>query len=160
MNIYTQNIKLPFGSFHILSDGKAVTHLYTGTAEETDTCPVLEAAKQQLREYAEGTRQCFDIPVAPHGTAFQQAVWAALQTIPCGESRSYGDIAAKIGKPKAARAVGMACNKNPILIFVPCHRVIGKNGSLTGFAAGMALKEALLNLERNLPLDRGSGQQG
>ena len=147
MTTYTKNITLPIGTFHMVSDGEAITHLYTGAREETDTCPVLEAAARQLREYADGTRQCFDLPVAPQGTPFQQAVWSALQTIPYGETRTYGEIAAQIGNPKATRAVGMACNKTPILMLIPCHRVIGKNGSLTGFGAGLKLKEILLNLE-------------
>ena len=147
MPLYTKTITLPFGTFHITSDGEAITALYTGAAPETDSCPVLEEAAQQLTEYAAGTRQSFDLPVAPKGTAFQQTVWAALQAIPYGQTRTYGDIAAAIGIPKATRAVGMACNKNPILMVIPCHRVIGKNGSLTGFGAGLELKETLLNLE-------------
>lgn len=147
MPLYLKNITLPFGSFHIVSDGTAITALYTGARPETESCPVLEEAARQLTEYADGTRQAFDLPAAPEGTAFQQAVWAALQTIPYGETRTYGDIALQIGNPKATRAVGMACNRNPILMIIPCHRVIGKNGSLTGFGAGLDLKEILLNLE-------------
>lgn len=148
MTTYSKNITLPFGTFHIVSDGAAITAFYTGESQETDTCPILEEAARQLREYADGTRRQFDLPVAPKGTAFQQTVWEALQTIPYGETRTYGQIAAQIGNPKAIRAVGMACNKNPILMVIPCHRVIGKNGSLTGFGAGLELKEALLHLER------------
>ena len=147
MKTYRKNITLPFGSFHIVSDGKAITELYTGTAQETESCPILAEATQQLTDYTNGTREHFDLPVKPKGTVFQQAVWAALQTIPYGETRTYGEIAAQIGNPKATRAVGMACNKNPILMVIPCHRVIGKNGSLTGFGAGLELKELLLNLE-------------
>lgn len=153
MHTYTQNITLPFGVFHIVSDGIAITRLYTGAAAETDTCPVLEAAKQQLREYAAGTRQRFTVPAAPTGTAFQWKVWAELQTIPYGETRSYGEIAAQIGNPKAARAVGMACSRNPVLMLIPCHRVIGRNGSLTGFGAGPEMKEVLLDLEKREPYD-------
>ena len=147
MTNYIKNITLPFGTFHIVSDGTAITALYTGTQMETSPCPLLEEAARQLTEYADGTRESFDLPVAPTGTAFQQAVWAALRTIPYGQTRTYGDIAAQIGNPKATRAVGIACNKNPILMVIPCHRVIGKNGSLTGFGAGLELKETLLNLE-------------
>ena len=147
MTNYIKNIILPFGTFHIVSDGKAITALYTGTQTETSPCPLLEEAARQLTEYANGTRQVFALPVAPKGSDFQQAVWAALQTIPYGQTRTYGDIAAQIGNPKATRAVGMACNRNPILMVIPCHRVIGKNGSLTGFGAGLELKETLLNLE-------------
>lgn len=147
MTTYIKNITLPIGTFHITSDGTAITALYTGAWTETEPCPLLEEAAQQLTEYANGTRQVFALPIAPKGTAFQQTVWAALQSIPYGQTRTYGDIAAQIGNPKATRAVGMACNKNPILLVIPCHRVIGKNGSLTGFGAGLELKEALLNLE-------------
>ena len=106
------------------------------TEEET---PLLGQAKQQLAEYFAGQRQ---------GTPFQQKVWAALREIPYGETRSYGQIAAQVGNPKASRAVGMANNRNPIAIIVPCHRVIGANGSLTGYAGGLNVKQELLALER------------
>lgn len=148
MTNYTKNINLPFGTFHIVSDGKAITECYTGPAEDTVSCAILEEAAAQLQEFATGTRQRFDLPIAPAGTDFQQAVWAALQTIPYGQTRTYGQIAAQIGKPKATRAVGGACNKNPILLLIPCHRVIGADGSLTGFGAGLALKTEFLNLEK------------
>ena len=107
------------------------------TEEET---PLLGQAKQQLAEYFAGQRM--------QGTPFQQKVWAALREIPYGETRSYGQIAAQVGNPKASRAVGMANNRNPIAIIVPCHRVIGANGSLTGYAGGLNVKEELLALER------------
>lgn len=116
-----------------------------GTQGET---PVLLQAKRELTEYFSGKRQTFSVPLRPQGTAFQQAVWTALRAIPYGETRSYGEIAAAIGNPKAARAVGSANNKNPILIFTPCHRVVGANGALVGFAAGLPVKEALLALEK------------
>ena len=150
MPLYTKNITLLDRTFHIVSDGKAITALYTGAMTETaSSCPVLEEAARQLREYAQSTRQTFELPVNPKGTSFQQAVWKALQTIPYGETRTYGEIAAQIGNPKATRAVGMSCNKNPILMLIPCHRVIGKNGSLTGFGAGLELKRILLDLENH-----------
>lgn len=110
--------------------------------------PLLQQAKRELLEYFAGTRRTFSVPLNPQGTAFQQAVWAALRKIPYGETRSYGAIAAAIGNPKAARAVGSANNKNPILIFTPCHRVVGAGGALVGFAAGLPVKEALLALEQ------------
>jgi len=131
----------------VFTDGTAVTELRFGTWEQAPS-PLADAAAMQLREYAEGRRTEFDLLLAPKGTAFQLAVWEALRCIPYGETRSYGDIAAAIGKPKAARAVGMACNRNPLPILIPCHRVVGKNGKLTGYAGGMELKQQLLDLER------------
>ena len=145
---YAKTVTLFDRSFVIRSDGTAITALQQGTTESEASCPVLEAAAQQLREYEAGTRTGFTLPLAPSGTAFQQQVWAALLEIPCGETRAYGEIAAAIGKPEAAQAVGMACNKNPILLLIPCHRIIGKGGKLTGYAAGLELKEQLLNLEK------------
>ena len=103
---------------------------------------------EELREYFAGTRRAFTLPLAPAGTPFQQEVWAALREIPYGETRTYGQIAARIGRPKACRAVGMANNRNPIGIVVPCHRVVGASGALVGYAAGLAVKESLLRLER------------
>lgn len=105
------------------------------------------ACKNQLEEYFAGERRAFDLPLAPKGTAFQQKVWRALTEIPYGETRTYGEIAAAIGNPKAARAVGMANNKNPIGILIPCHRVIGADGKLVGYAGGMEKKAFLLELE-------------
>lgn len=105
-------------------------------------------AEQQLYEYFKGLRKEFDLPLNPQGTVFQKKVWKALQEIPYGEVRTYGQIAKAVGCPKGARAVGMACHKNPILIMIPCHRVIGANGSLTGFGCGLDMKENLLNRER------------
>ncbi|MFS0773182.1 methylated-DNA--[protein]-cysteine S-methyltransferase [Sphingomonas sp. 1P08PE] len=109
--------------------------------------PVLVAAMRQLEEYFAGTRRTFDLPLAPRGTAFQQAVWAALLTIPWGETRSYAAIARAIGRPAAVRAVGAANGRNPLSIVVPCHRVVGSNGTLTGFAGGLAAKALLLEIE-------------
>ncbi|MBP8221372.1 MAG: methylated-DNA--[protein]-cysteine S-methyltransferase, partial [Aeromonadaceae bacterium] len=97
--------------------------------------------------YFAGRLQRFTLPLAAHGTAFQQAVWQALCDIPYGETRSYGDIARAIGKPAAVRAVGAANGRNPLSIIVPCHRVIGQNGSLTGYAGGLPIKQQLLALE-------------
>lgn len=109
--------------------------------------PVLVNTTAQLEEYFSGARTSFDLPIASKGTAFQQQVWKALMTIPYGETWSYQDIANAIDNPKAVRAVGMANGKNPISIIVPCHRVIGKNGKLTGYAGGVGIKEKLLSLE-------------
>lgn len=102
----------------------------------------------ELEEYLAGERKGFDLPLCPRGTPFQKKVWQALQSIPYGQTCSYGEIAAQIGQPRACRAVGMANHRNPILILIPCHRVVGKNGSLTGYAAGLELKQRLLELEK------------
>jgi methylated-DNA-[protein]-cysteine S-methyltransferase len=110
--------------------------------------PLIKKAAAQLAEYFDGKRKTFNLPLAPQGTVFQTKVWKALQNIPFGETRSYGEIAAAAGNPKASRAVGMANNRNPIVIIVPCHRVIGHNGSLTGFGGGIDLKRLLLELEQ------------
>ncbi|MET0240800.1 MAG: methylated-DNA--[protein]-cysteine S-methyltransferase [Sphingobium sp.] len=109
--------------------------------------PILTSAAQQLAEYFAGTRRSFDLPLDFRGTEFQKHVWAALLTIPYGETRSYGAIARAIGKPSASRAVGAANGRNPISIVAPCHRVIGTNGALTGFAGGLEAKMLLLRLE-------------
>lgn len=109
--------------------------------------PILDRTIQQLEEYFAGKRKSFDLPMEPIGTEFQKNVWKALTTIPFGETRSYGQIARQIQKEKASRAVGAANGKNPLSIVVPCHRVIGASGKLTGFAGGLQNKDYLLNLE-------------
>lgn len=109
--------------------------------------PVLIEASRQLAEYFEGYRRSFALPLAFVGTAFQRSVWAALLTIPYGETRTYAAIAAMIGRPSACRAVGAANGRNPLSIVAPCHRVIGMSGRLTGFAGGLAAKRRLLELE-------------
>ncbi len=108
---------------------------------------VLAEACKQLTEYFEGSRKIFDVPLAAKGTDFQKQVWQALTQIPFGETWSYQDLANAIGNPKAVRAVGLANGKNPISVIVPCHRVIGKSGKLTGYAGGLERKKALLALE-------------
>lgn len=108
---------------------------------------LLDRAEKQLGEYFCGNRRTFDLPLRAKGTDFQRAVWQATTTVPYGTTATYGTIARAIGKDRAARAVGMAENKNPILIIVPCHRIIGKNGHLTGYAGGLDIKRALLALE-------------
>jgi len=108
---------------------------------------VLARTKQQLDEYFAGKRRDFELPLAPAGSSFQVSVWDALCTIPYGETRSYGEIAAQLDKPKAARAVGGANNRNPIAIVIPCHRVIGANGAMVGYRGGLDIKEHLLKLE-------------
>ena len=109
---------------------------------------LLDEPVRQLTEYFGGKLKAFDVPVAPVGTAFQQAVWLQLQAIPYGETISYGELARRLGNPKAVRAVGLANGSNPISIIIPCHRVIGSNGSLVGYGGGLPTKQALLALER------------
>lgn len=110
--------------------------------------PLLIACAEQLAAYFAGDLRCFDLPLAPSGTSFQQKVWQALTEIPYGETRSYGDIARQIGRPQACRAVGGANHRNPILIVVPCHRVVGADGSLTGYGCGLDVKAWLLAHEK------------
>ena len=108
----------------------------------------LDDAARQLTEYFGGQRRNFEMPLAPEGTSFQQTVWKALLDIPYGETTSYGELALRIGNPKAVRAVGLANGSNPISIIIPCHRVIGSNGTLVGYGGGLPVKQALLALER------------
>lgn len=120
-----------------------------GIREKQVPSKLTDEAIKQLEEYIKGTRKQFNIPYTLIGTEFQVKVWNALKEIPYGETRTYKDIAIQIGNPKASRAVGMANNKNPITILVPCHRVIGANGKLVGYAGGLEMKEELLNIEFN-----------
>ena len=113
-----------------------------------DDTPLLRQVKAQLTAYFAGELQAFDLPIKPRGTDFQQKVWQRLVNIPYGETRSYGQIAREIGQPGASRAVGQANNRNPIAIVVPCHRVVGASGSMTGYGGGLPRKEALLELEK------------
>ncbi len=112
---------------------------------------VLARAARACDAYAAGERKTFDVPLAPRGTPWQRTVWEALLAIPYGETLSYGKLAARLGRPGSARAVGAAVGRNPLSIFIPCHRVVGANGSLTGYAGGLDRKRALLALEKALP---------
>jgi methylated-DNA-[protein]-cysteine S-methyltransferase len=144
------------GRLLIAGDDAAVRRIWFGTEgrharpqagwTESARGPVGEAAKQ-LREYFARQRQEFDLPLEPEGTAFQRNVWARLQEIPYGQTISYGELARRAGNPNASRAVGAANGANPIPIVIPCHRVIGSNGKLTGFGGGLPVKEKLLALE-------------
>lgn len=117
--------------------------------------PVATAAAAQLREFFAGTRTRFDLPMAAHhGSAFEQAVWGAIAAIPYGETSAYGAIARAVGEPGGAQAVGLACNRNPLPILVPCHRVIGADGKLVGFGGGLARKRMLLELEARISIER------
>ena len=150
--IYQYSYETKLGSVTIVEEDGALlvitTHrTYEGIKQET---PLINEAYRQLSEYLLGERKRFDLPLNPQGTVFQQQVWKALCDIPYGETRSYKQIAEAIGNPKAVRAVGMANNRNPLLIVVPCHRVVGANGKLVGYAAGIEKKEFLLKLEKSL----------
>ncbi|MGD2116167.1 MAG: methylated-DNA--[protein]-cysteine S-methyltransferase [Acidobacteriota bacterium] len=114
------------------------------------SAPPLPDAAAQLAEYFAGARKAFDLPLAPEGTEFQRRVWRALAEIPWGETRSYGDLARAVGRPGSARAIGGAMNRNPIAIVLPCHRIVGAGGALTGYGAGLDRKRYLLELERVL----------
>ncbi len=147
-----QYLDTPIGTLRLLSNGAQLVNIeFAGqygandAVENSDT--VLAACAAQLTDYFAGKRRHFELPLAPRGTPFQQSVWAALADIPYGELRSYRDIARTIGNPAAVRAVGAANGRNPLPIVVPCHRVIGSNGALTGFAGGLEVKRFLLDLE-------------
>ena len=147
---YSYETKLGSVTF-VEEDGTllAITTHHTNEGIKQET-PLINEAYRQLSEYLLGERKRFDLPLNPQGTVFQQQVWKALCDIPYGETRSYKQIAEAIGNPKAVRAVGMANNRNPLLIVVPCHRVIGANGKLVGYGAGIDKKEFLLKLEKSL----------
>lgn len=141
----------PFGPLVIGWEADAVVSLRLASepVPETPSCPLVLTTIRQLQEYFAGTRKEFEIPLSPQGTPFQQRVWRELCRIPYGQTRTYGEVAAQIGKPGAARAVGQAANRNPIWLLIPCHRVVGIGGTLTGYAGGLQMKQALLDLERS-----------
>lgn len=150
----------PVGKLTLISDGKALRHCefenprYPYEAAPRGEDKIIANARRQLDAYFAGKLKAFDLPLAPHGTEFQRRVWDALLKIPYGVTRSYGQQATAIGSPKAMRAVGLANGRNPIAIIIPCHRVIGSNGSLTGYGGGMERKRLLLDLEQGAPLFR------
>jgi len=134
------------------TEGRITQVLFPGEAPPASAAcletKLLSEASRQLQEYFAGRRQIFALPLAPQGTDFQQRVWAALQRIPYGKTCSYKDIAIAVGNPPACRAVGQANHHNPIPIIIPCHRVIGTSGQLTGYGGGLPIKERLLDLEK------------
>ncbi len=141
----------PVGRLLLVADEDTLTGLHFVEAGETNGVPdrgVLRNAVEQMKAYFAGELRGFDVPVAPRGTPFQLGVWRALREIPYGETISYGELARRIGNPKGSRAVGLANGSNPIAIIVPCHRVIGSNGKLTGYGGGLHNKEILLSIER------------
>jgi len=141
----------PIGELGLSQEGNALTHLYL--PDEDMPCDVtgetvlLNLGKNQLLEYFAGNRREFELPLKTDGTPFQQKVWTALSQIPYGETCSYGELAARIGTPLAARAVGQANHRNPLPIIIPCHRVVGAGGGLGGYGGGLTLKKTLLDLE-------------
>ena len=141
------------GRIGITENNGKITNVYISDnklPEDVQLCktPLLEEAVFQLESYFEGKLKEFTLPLEPEGTAFMKKVWIALCEIPYGETATYGEIAEKVGVPKGARAVGLANNRNPIPIFIPCHRVIGADGSLTGYGGGLGIKKKLLDLEK------------
>jgi len=144
----------PVGPLTLISDGAALAHLqfenprYAYAPAPKGADAILDAARRELDLYFAGKLTVFSAPVAPQGTAFQRRVWAALQAIPYGATRTYGAQAALIDAPKAVRAVGLANGRNPISIIIPCHRVIGASGALTGYGGGLPRKQFLLELEQ------------
>ncbi len=159
-----QPIETQLGPLLAAANTKGVTHLWRAgqrhapdhsTWQRVADDPLFAALTQQLNEYANGDREYFDVPLSLRGTPFQQRVWQQLQQVNFGETASYGGLSQRIGKPSAARAVGAAVGRNPVLILVPCHRIVGQKGQLTGFAAGLDMKRQLLTLEGS-PSDNNS----
>ena len=158
MTTYVHLLPSPLGELTLLGDGDALTGLYMpsprhGPVATTGWTPDPEpfaGVVAQLEAYFAGERRDFDVPLAPTGTAFQRRVWDALRDIPYGQTCSYRDIAERIDAPKAMRAVGLANGRNPISVIVPCHRVVGANGSLTGYGGGLDNKRLLLDLEQRV----------
>ena len=155
----TKQLDSPIGRLQLVATDQGLSHLLfdqqlgkdselDGDSAESDTHPVLAAATAQLEEYFAGRRQEFDIPLDLTGTEFQRAAWSALASVPFGETRSYRQQAEAIGRPKAVRAIGAANGKNPVPIVLPCHRIVGSDGSLTGYGGGLPIKVYLLNHEQ------------
>ena len=161
MSHVTKTIASPVGALKLVASDTGLAAILwendrkdrvrLGALVEAPDHPVLLLAERQLGEYFAGTRSTFSIPLDMVGTAFQKRVWEALLTIPFGQTRSYGEIARQLGHPTASRAVGAANGRNPLSIIAPCHRVVGSNGALTGFAGGLKTKEYLLVHERGDP---------
>lgn len=150
---YYWEYEFPIGKLLIEGDGEGITCIDVRCQKEHPSAicqetSLIKTAKQQLDEYFAGIRKEFDLPLSVEGTEFQKKVWKALQDIPYGETCSYQDIAIAVGNKNACRAVGMANNRNKIIIVIPCHRVIGKNGTLVGYGGGLDIKEKLLALEK------------
>lgn len=167
MTTYYSFVPSPLGDLLLTGDGVALTRLYMTDQKYADSVDpawkrddrLFKSATAQLDAYFAGTLAQFDLTLAPQGTEFQQSVWKALLDIPFGQTESYGSLATRLGKPGASRAVGLANGRNPISIIIPCHRVIGANGSLTGYGGGIDRKRWLLRHERALPVDESASPQ-
>ena len=159
MTVYCRRIDSPIGPLMLAADDAGLRHIEfrdnRHPANRADwhggDSEILQASEAQLAEYFAGTRTSFDLPLAPQGTAFQLQVWHELARIPFGATISYAQLAQRIGKPEAVRAVGAANGRNPLPIVLPCHRVIGADGALVGFGGGLPTKQFLLRLEGALP---------
>jgi methylated-DNA-[protein]-cysteine S-methyltransferase len=155
----------PLGTMLVVATGGALSGLYFDGQKYAPAiaadwrcrpdAPVLRAARAQLAAYFAGDRQGFDLPLAPAGTAFQRAVWTAIGSVPFGATVAYRELATRAGRPSGVRAVGAAVGRNPLSIVIPCHRIIGADGGLTGYAGGLDRKRALLALEATSPHGRG-----
>src|SRR5262245_57851416 len=164
MTLFYKEMKSPVGKLKLVASSKALVavlweqerpnRVKLGTLNLDPQHPILIEAERQISEYFAGERTEFDLPLQPEGTEFQKKVWRALREIPFGKTKSYLDLARAIGSPDASRAVGAANGKNPLSIIVPCHRVVGADGALTGFAGGLETKAALLALEASRGQDR------
>jgi methylated-DNA-[protein]-cysteine S-methyltransferase len=154
LTTWTTTIDSSVGPLLLTSDGTSLTRLLFAADPDpswsTDPCPVLDEAVRQLGEYFAGERRDFDLPLDPVGTPFQLTVWAALRDIPYAETINYGQLAGRVGNPNSSRAVGLANGRNPISIVVPCHRVIGADGNMTGYGGGLPRKRFLLMLEQRV----------
>jgi methylated-DNA-[protein]-cysteine S-methyltransferase len=158
--LYSTSVKTTLGTFRIFCDNTGLTKIilpdtnYTTPKNEKEETriipPLLELAAKQIVEYCKGRRTTFDLPLSVSGTIFQQQVWDIIYCIPYGQTMSYGEIARQLGSTGKARAVGGAAHANALPLIIPCHRVIGSNGTLTGFAGGITLKKRLLHLEKNI----------
>lgn len=147
--MYAKQVLTPLGPLFLRATDKGLSEAYFGEGGG-ESCPLLEEAASQVRQWFAGELQEFDLALDLRGTEFQRSVWKQLQAIPRGEHRSYGQIATAIGKPGAARAVGAACGANPIILIIPCHRVLAADGSLGGFSGGLDLKRQLLAADKGL----------
>jgi methylated-DNA-[protein]-cysteine S-methyltransferase len=154
--MYSTTLETPVGPLHLIADNNFLYRITLPNSHpplpRTASAPaghrLICLATSQLRQYFAGSRQHFDLPLAPQGTPFQLAVWQLIQQIPFGSTLTYGELAARLGSPNKARAVGGAANRNPLPLLIPCHRVLGAGGKLTGFAGGLEMKQFLLTLEQ------------
>ena len=152
MNIHALDVSSPLGVLQLVSDEKHLLELnwqcaHRQLSTSNHRVAILTAAAHELSQFFSGARRNFSVPLQPHGTGFQLSVWSELQKVGWGETFTYREIAERLGKPKGFRAVGGAVGRNPIPIFIPCHRIVGANGALTGFSGGLDNKQILLGCE-------------